>query len=126
MTLFPSKQRPASYQPPSFDDISIRNCPEFGNALSGWVAKGVGGTRAGWGYLWACWGAPWRAIWGLPGCQFGGLFGGQRGEQDVPTGHQYLKRQIWSVRAKKKTHGVSSHAGSDPVLKSVQTDKMSI
>ena len=43
---------------------------------------------------------------------------GKRGEQDGPTGHQYLKRQIWSVGAKNKTHGVSSHAGSFPGLES--------
>ena len=43
---------------------------------------------------------------------------GPRGEQDGQTGHQYLKRQIWSVGAKNKTHGVSSHAGSFPGLES--------
>ena len=43
---------------------------------------------------------------------------GRRGEQAGPTGHQYLKRQIWSVGAKNKTHGVSSHASSFPGLES--------
>ena len=33
---------------------------------------------------------------------------GGRKDQDGSTGHQYLKRQIWSGAAKKKTHGVSS------------------
>ena len=51
----------------------------FGELAKGVGAKGVGGTRAGWGYLWACWGAAWWAVWGLLGWLFGALFGGPSG-----------------------------------------------